>query len=329
MILKELTIPYNLILLEILKRRLIHSHFKHPDLERDLARRWAGYWGEITLANYVKELPQDQYSIFHDLELQLNGIHFQIDTLLISQNYILIIEVKNILGTLVFDSVFNQLIRLKDDGTEETFEDPRVQAKRIKSLLTNWMVKNGLKLLPIEYLVFFSNVRTILKANPGDSTDLSKVCKARDVFNKIEQYEQVYKKVRVDSATISKMGRFLLDQHSPMQINILAKYNILEKDICSGVRCPNCSRIPMNYKWRKWTCPACNTSSKDAHIEALNDYFHLFKPTISNSEFRKFLHLPTNNIAHKILLSLHLQTTGKTKNRLYHQSKEKVNQCVF
>ncbi|QIZ10612.1 NERD domain-containing protein [Priestia megaterium] len=114
MIMKKLTPPHRLFLTQILKIRLILGHSKYQEIEKDLAKRWAGYWGEIALANYVKELPHDKYLIFHDLQLQYNGIHFQIDTLLLSQNYILIIEAKNIAGTLTFDNVFKQLIRTHD-----------------------------------------------------------------------------------------------------------------------------------------------------------------------------------------------------------------------
>jgi len=68
---KELTLPQRLILTEILKKYLNRSHPKYPILEKDLAKRWAGYWGERALANYGKELPQEKYLILHGLELKL------------------------------------------------------------------------------------------------------------------------------------------------------------------------------------------------------------------------------------------------------------------
>ncbi|MFJ5713622.1 nuclease-related domain-containing protein [Neobacillus sp. NPDC093127] len=327
---KELTPPQRLFLTEILKRRLISGHRKYQEIERDLAKRWAGYWGEIALANYVKELPQEKYLIFHDLQLQVNGINFQIDTLLLSQNLILIIEAKNILGTLVFDNVFKQLIRQNADRTEESFEDPRVQAQRLQSLLRKWLVKNGLNLLPIEQLVFFkSATKTILKTNPGDRTDFSKVCKGRDILNKINNLEQSYNQERVDSETITKIGKFLLSQHSPKPINILKEYNLTKKDIRSGVCCPNeiCLHIPMTYKRGKWICTVCQTTSKDAHLDALSDHFHLLGTTITNFEFRNFLHLPTIHTSQKFLFRLNLPATGKTKNRKYQLNSKKVATC--
>lgn len=332
MIMKELTPPQRLFLTEILKRRLKTGHSQYQEIEKDLARRWAGYWGEIALANYVKELPQEKYLIFHDLQLQVNSIHFQIDTLLLSQNFILIIEAKNILGTLVFDNVFKQLIRQNGNGTEESFEDPRVQAQRLESLLRKWLVKNGLNLLPIDHLVFFkSATKTILKTIQGDRTDFSKICKGRDLFNKIENIEQRFNQEKVDTQTLTQIGKLLLSQHCPKPINILKEYNLTEKDIRNGVCCPNekCQHIPMKYKRGKWICSSCQTTSKDAHLDALSDRFHLIGPTITNFEFRSFLHLPTIHTSQKILFRLNLPATGTTRNRIYHLSPKKVTKCVF
>ncbi|NHC41356.1 NERD domain-containing protein [Bacillus sp. MM2020_1] len=331
MIMKELTVPQRLFLTQILKVRLIIGHSKYQEIERDLAKRWAGYWGEIALANFVKDLPQEKYLIFHDLQLQINAIHFQIDTLLLSQNYILIIEAKNIAGTLTFDNTFKQLIRNHDDGTEESFEDPRVQCQRLQSLLRNWLIKNHCNVLPVDTLIFFKNTSTILKANSGDKTDFTKICKGRDIFNKIDSMEQRYHQEKINSETMTKIGNLLLSQHSPKPIDILREYNLTEKDIRSGVCCPNekCNYIPMNYKRGYWNCPACLTISKDAILITLSHYFYLYKPTITNQELRNFLLLPTPDTTQKIVRSLNLQTTGKTRDRFYYLNPERVPSCVL
>jgi len=328
---KGLTPPQRLFLTEILKLRLIIGHRKYQEIEKDLAKRWAGYWGEIALANYVKELPQDKYLIFHDLQLQYNSIHFQIDTLLLSQKCIIIIEAKNIAGTLTFDNTFKQLIRTHEDGTEESFEDPRVQCQRLQSLLRNWLIKNHCNLLPVDTLIFFKSTSTILKTNSGDKTDFSKICKGRDLFNKIDGMEQRYNHERIDHESMTKIGNLLLNQHSPKPINILKEYNLTEKDIRNGVCCPNeqCNYIPMNYKRGKWNCPACQTSSKDAILKTLSHYFYLYKPTITNLELRNFLLLPNPDTTQKLLHRLNLPTTGKTKDRLYYLCPEKVTQCAL
>jgi hypothetical protein len=332
LIMKELQMPPRLILTTIVKKRLVKDHIKHPIIEKDLAKRRAGYWGEITLSNYLKELPQENYLIFYDLQLELSGIHFQIDALLVSIHFILIIEAKNIIGTLVFDNVFKQLLRIHKDNEDESFEDPRVQAQRLQSLLRRWLKKNGCDILPIDHLVFFkSATNTILKFNPGDKADLSKICKGRDLFNKINAMEQRYKSPLTNKKTITEIGNLLLSSHTPTKVNILEEYDLTEKDILSGAGCPkeSCMHIPMNYNRGNWICPVCQTTSKDTCIDALHDYFYLYKPTITNSEFRSFLHIPTIHAAQKKLSILNLPMSGTTRGRIYHLQAKEDSLCDF
>ncbi|MCM3567401.1 NERD domain-containing protein [Neobacillus mesonae] len=294
MILKELAPPQRLLKTQALKRRLIPGHVKHPEIENSLARRKAGYWGERILSQYLKQLPHDKYHIIHDLHLELNGFRLQIDHLLLSQNFILLIESKNIQGTLFFDDKFNQLIRHNDDGTEEVFEDPRVQARWHRVLLEKWLNQKGFHMLPIDFLIFFASNKTILKTHSSTIRDAQKICKARDIFNKIYSLERQYngKKIRYES--LIDIGKLLLNQHVPEIIDILKEYGIVEKDILLGVRCPYCSYIPMWYEKGKWRCPSCHTLtfSHETFREAIHDYCCLYKPTITNSKFRHFLFVP-------------------------------------
>jgi hypothetical protein len=319
LLIKELTLPQRLILTVTLKKYLNRNHPMYPVIEKDLAKRWAGYWGELALANYMKELPQENYLILHDLELKLHNIYFQIDTLLISQTHILIIEAKNISGTLYFDNVFNQLLRKNQDGTEESFEDPRIQCRRLQSLLRRWLILHQRHLLPIDYLIFFKSAnKTILKTS-GTGTDLTRICKGRDLFSKIEDTEKRFQQVKIQASKRNEIAQFLLSQHTPKPIDILQEYNLTVTDLVLGVPCPNCTHIPMHYQTGKWICPKCGSTSKEAHIEALIDYFLLIKPTITNRECQTIFHIPNSDISRNLLISLNLPTSGHTKKRVYHQ----------
>ena len=75
----------------------------------------------------------------------------------------------------------------------------------------------------------------------------------------------------------------------------------------------------MDYQKGKWICPECNATSKEAYIEALNDYFLLIKPSITTRECQSIFQIPTTDISRNILISLNLPTSGHTKKRLYHQ----------
>jgi hypothetical protein len=299
-----------------LERRLILGHQKHKEVEKDLAKRRAGYWGEYFLYNYLKELPQQKYFILHDLQLKIENVTFQIDFLLLSHFLNLIIEAKNILGTLTFDSTFKQLLRKNDDGSEDVFEDPRTQAQYHRMMLNRWLREHGIDHQPNDYLVFFSNVnKTNLKILPGDKSDFSRICKGRELFLKIDGFEKTYH--QKNCTEINEVGQLLLSSHSPKQIDIMDEYGLTKKDIRTGVRCPECSFIPMIYARGQFSCPACKCKTNDTLPEALQDYSHLYKPTITNSEFRDFIQISSPNIALKELRSLHLNSAGNTRNRQY------------
>jgi hypothetical protein len=81
-----------------------------------------------------------------------------------------------------------------------------------------------------------------------------------------------------------------------------------------GAICPECSHKPMlYYKRNKWYCRYCDKAYPNAFKEALEDYFSLFKSTITNSEFRGFFQIPSENIAQKLLHSQDLECMGFKK----------------
>ncbi|WP_217269619.1 hypothetical protein [Neobacillus endophyticus] len=88
-----------------------------------------------------------------------------------------------------------------------------------------------------------------MKSNHAHA-DFSKICKGREVLNKIENLEKQFPQEKVDKKALNKMAKLILSQHSPKSIKILAEYKLSKNDIQSGVCCPNenCLHIPMNYK---------------------------------------------------------------------------------
>ncbi|HEU5141363.1 MAG TPA: nuclease-related domain-containing protein, partial [Bacillales bacterium] len=138
MIKKERKIPLTIRKRTALLRRLPPSHPKRPQIEKQLAKYNAGYRGERSIEYYLSFLPEKQYHIFHDLRLTSGDHFFQLDTLLVSPSFILILEVKNISGTLHFDNTFHQLIRTIEDR-KEGFNDPLLQVEHQKTQLANWL----------------------------------------------------------------------------------------------------------------------------------------------------------------------------------------------
>ncbi|MBU8771105.1 nuclease-related domain-containing protein [Cytobacillus oceanisediminis] len=141
MIIKNRLIPIRIRQNEALIRRIPAAHPQRSTIEGDLAKRRVGYRGEQSLDYYLSHLPDKEFTILHDLRLFNGSTYFQIDTLILSPYFALIIEVKNILGTLLFDETFNQFIRTRNEK-EEGFPNPLIQAKRQKTQLKTWLIQN-------------------------------------------------------------------------------------------------------------------------------------------------------------------------------------------
>ncbi|MBO9130041.1 nuclease-related domain-containing protein [Bacillus sp. 165] len=312
MIKKERKKPLKIRKLEALMRRLPPFHPKRPIIEEELAKSMAGYRGEQSLDYHLDFLPPKRYFIFHDLRL-LNPPHFfQLDTLILSPCFLLIIEVKNITGTLYFDSTFHQLTRTMN-GKEEGFPSPLLQVKRQLSQLNEWLQTNKFPAVPIETLVVISSPSTIIKA----SHHLPTVIHRDSLVSKIESFEKKHKEQKLSEQELRRLSARLLKRHTPISSNILQRFRIDEIELLKGVHCPECRLIPMQRKGHSWLCSSCNYSSKDAHIETLQDYALLISPTITNQQLRGFLQLPSRHIATKILMSMGLKHVGITKGRVY------------
>lgn len=88
-------------------------------------------------------------------------------------------------------------------------------------------------------------------------------------------------------------------------------------EILTGIQYPVCSTYRMYRLNRGWMCPTCSNLSKKVHVQALNDYFLLIHPSISNRQCQEFFHFPNQKMISKLLSTMELACTGSHKNRLY------------
>lgn len=314
-IVKERKSPDFIQRMEALLRRLPASHSKRVLIENDLAKRKAGFRGEEAVDYFLKHL--NEFTIIHDIRLAGgNDDFFQIDALLLYSNFILILEIKNISGTIYFDSAFNQLIQIKQDN-ERGFLNPLIQAKRQQKELTKWL--NDLKIsMPVEYLIVNSNPSTVIKTSSYHKNALDRVLHPDQLPDRIERLKMKYPLEILTAKELKKLGRSLVKKHCPANYDVLSYHDIQAKEIITGIQCPSCSRFSMKRARGTWKCAACSAPDKEGHIKALQDYFFLIDSSITNHQFRSFTRLSSSNIAKKLLTALSLPYSGEKKSRTYH-----------
>src|SRR3954469_8041725 len=134
-----------------LLKRMPKGHPIRPTVEKDLKLWLKGYYGEQAASYYLSFLPEDEYYIFHGLRLKDKNA-FQMDLLLISSKFALIIEVKNISGKLKFQKGSDLVIK-ELNNLEEGMDNPIQQVKRHHLQFNNWLKFRQFRGVPLEHLV--------------------------------------------------------------------------------------------------------------------------------------------------------------------------------
>ncbi|TSB45799.1 nuclease-related domain-containing protein [Alkalicoccobacillus porphyridii] len=315
-IVKKRSVPNQLLRLEAFIRRSSHT----PDkVVADYTKRKLGYQGECSIDFYLSMLPPNQVSIMHDLRLhsERNG-YFQLDTLLLTPQGLIILEIKNYQGTLYFDEYSHQVTRVLNEK-EERIANPLLQVSRQRSHLHSHLISHGLPSLPIHTFVVFSSPLTILRSRSSQQTLSPKIIHAEAIPTQVESYVQKGKQKYLTLKQIQEIATLLNNNHQPDLSNNLTSFN-LNKVIKKGVHCPQCNQIAMHREPRiqNWKCAHCNNISKVAHIFTLQDYALLFQPTITNLQAQDFLQISNENMIKYLMRKLKLKTTGQNKGRKYH-----------
>ena len=310
MIIKKRSAQLNFFGQAALKKRLNMGHFKFNEVENNYFRSKAGVSGEHfvdqQLASY--EHPETHF-IIHDLHLKASSF-FQIDNLFVTQSYALIIEVKNIKHTVELMQNPHYMKQTNPEGKTVIMDSPEEQLDKNIIWLRDWMLKRNW-FLPVEGVIVFTN---------SDSQIIPNNCRYD-----IVRPRYLTKKIRKMTASrevlsqedLMRLGEEFLLNHRDYEHKALhAKYNLNSEDIITGVECPVCFEIGMKWSKRKWICSNDHIST-NAHLQTLDDYFFIFGPEINNTEFRRFFHIKSKDVATRMLKKMNLIEVGKGRWRRY------------
>ncbi|MGJ7920743.1 nuclease-related domain-containing protein [Neobacillus sp. LXY-4] len=296
-------------------------HPKRAQLEEERRNYMAGYNGEKQIDHYLDSYINGNYLYFADLRLIFENHAFQMDTLIVTPFFLVIIESKNIAGILTFEKDSTQVIR-EYNGKLQGFKNPIVQVKRQKKLLTAWLKKHKFPPIPIVDLVGVADRRTIIKTSSDNRQIFQKLIYADVLEEKIKTYEDGYTKKQLSARQITKLHKLLLEEHTPALPSILKFHSIDVSELIKGIQCPICKQFSLVRQVKNWFCVKCKIYSKNAHKKAIVDYFLLISPSVSNKNLREFILVNSRHIVKKLLQSLNLPTSGSNKNRQYHRPKD-------
>lgn len=316
LIVKPRDIPIHILQTEALYRRL-PSHHKNKEIVRNQARNLrTGFIGEESLDFIIRFLPEDKFHILQNLRIRDANGYFQIDTLIVSAYFALIVEIKNIYGTITFDGM-KQAIRTKNDGTEEGFNHPIVQVNLQHQRFKAWLRNHHFPSFPLEKVIIYSNTATILRNTTNDKVIAEMIIHKERLPVKLAEYLEVYPTTTLTNKEIAQLCTALIAAHTPNTLQIMEKYEVSQRELLRGVICPECGALPMLRMRGNWKCRICRTESETAHRTAFQDYRLLIGNTIKNKQARDFLKIDSLHVMKRLLMKERFPYSGITSARTY------------
>jgi ribosomal protein L37AE/L43A len=311
MLLLERTKPHQLRYIRALVRRMHHTDEELLHYHARLSNLEAGFYGEQRSDREFADftIPHKHY-LLHNLEL-LNpqGFSHQMDTVVFTLHFLLIIEIKNITGQLFYKPGHHEFGRKRQDGTKENFSDPFEQAYRHKLLLEDILHSWNIN-LPVEYAVVMTNQNAMIDA----SLQGLPIFHLSGLRRFLHQLFIKYPEARLIESVFEKTSEQLLRAIQRTTPKRLVALDRLKK----GVLCPSCEfQAAMHYTAGNWQCKVCHTRDKKALLQALDDYRLLVSERITNQEFREFTGIDSIQVASKILSRLGFEKVGDKRGRFY------------
>lgn len=302
--------PKSILILEALLRRLDLNDRDFPYFQEYLSRLKVGHEGEHRVDREWFEMPYlNEHYLFFNYEIENEfGFSHQIDTLLLTKHFLLILEVKNIAGRIDYDEDKHQFTRTRPNGTEDTLTNPFDQLYRHEEFLQRLLSKMKIT-LPIE--------KAVVMANP--SSIIGNVPKSPPIFHasglrSFIKYCLARHESQLTTSQLNKLAKHFLSSAISRDFDLNISFDRIRK----GVLCENCDySVTMTYRRGIWSCPKCGLQSRKALLQALNDYRLLISDRITNREFREFFNIDSMYAASKILSRLNLETVGDKKGRYY------------
>ncbi len=268
----------------------------------------AGFIGESYADRFLHQVDfPKNHALYKDLHIQIDTeSYLQIDTLIVTQKYIAILEIKNIKGKISFQKNPKQLVREFNDTTT-TFKCPEQQILRhqlkLRKLLSHLKIN-----MPIHNRIIFAFSSTHV-VEPPEEVPILMACDLPNHLYVLNQLPDV-----ISSNLFFKLTKFLTSHSRTFYPKSIAdQYNFDWSSLEKGVFCPNCKIQLSSQK----SCLTCKISRKTLNHLALEEWFYLCKPTISNRECVEFLNLKNKHQATYILKKLQLAPISSNKHRRY------------
>ena len=234
--------------------------------EKDKFHYWnleKGYEGEVKFDLLAEKLQEERY-ILNDLLLEVNGSFFQIDTLIISQRIIHLIDVKNYEGDYYLED--DNLFKV---SSKNEYKNPVIQLKRSESLLRQLLQKLKFN-YPVEAYVVFINPEFTLFQAPMDLP----IVLPTQVNRFMEKINKIPTKLNEEHKRLAHLILSLHHTKNPFTILPPYDYDQLQKGIFSV----SCQSFLVSIENNYLVCGKCGGHEKieSAILRSVEEFKLLF-----------------------------------------------------
>ena len=142
-----------------LLRRLPKTHDQYSTFQEELSRLDAGIAGETRVAREMLDIPYNYIWLKNYQCFSPQNTPHQIDFIILSPHFAVVLEVKNISGNLYFQPESKEFYRVRNDGQIDYFRSPFDQAIRHQQLLEQ-LFEMWNTPLPVTYAVVNTNTNS-------------------------------------------------------------------------------------------------------------------------------------------------------------------------
>lgn len=309
MILKDRSEPREILQLESLLQRVPIVHPLFPHWTEQLRRMSAGFHGEQRVDSLFYEIPiETPHYFIQDLYIQKPKSSHQIDTVLVTSRFVLLLEIKSISGELNFDPQLRQFSRTNKDGSVDGMNNPDDQIRRHEKFVQQFLASQKVS-LPVIGVIVFTYPSSIVNSRPKNRI----IIQSSGLPFLMDQLLVKYPDELLNTRKARQLAGRLLQLHSERPLRRIEVPVSLRRGVLCGKDCGG----TMNLNWRKWTCDKCSRIDRYAHFETLLQYRVLISPTITNSEFREFTGIESVATASKLIRIANMPSVGSFRDRIY------------
>lgn len=311
MIIKHREKPIKIEGYEALLKRISPTHPKRATVKNSLNNAKAGYGGEERLDEALEFFdPPYPHRIIQDFSLG-DGFKIQVDTVVLTQSCVFLLEIKNIAGKLEFKQNPSALHSISATGEIKSYKSPITQMNETALRMSKFLKTLGYP-LPVANVIIIAHPSQIVEGAPPNV----RVLAAGEVNVHLSEIKLPAPVLSIEE--LHQLGNRLVAVHKEYQPFPLApKFQIDSSEIEAGVFCPRCILGKMERTQRAWECETCRLVSQDAHAAALQDWFMLIKSTINTAECRDFIGLKNLDAAKRFLIRSGCQPVGGRRYRRY------------